>query len=80
MNEAILKSLASGTIGLVIVSALWLAGSVQTNSAGDASTQIYGQAHTTAHARHDANLELVAFPAERAASSPLLARAAIIVR
>ncbi len=29
MNEAILKWLASGTIGLVVCSSLWLAGSVQ---------------------------------------------------
>ena len=68
MNEAILKWLASGTIGLVVCGSLWLAGTVQTEVSAD--NLILGKAPTSSQAApHRRDIHLAARAAERAASA-----------
>lgn len=67
MNEAILKWLASGTIGVVVCASLWLAGTVQKEITDDHT--ILGKASMPAQAvSHRRDIHLAARPAERAAS------------
>jgi len=68
MNEAILKWLASGTIGVVVCASLWLAGTVQ-NEIADGDL-ILGKATASAAAmQHRRDVHLAARPAEHAASA-----------
>ncbi len=64
MNEVILKWLASGTIGLVVCSSLWLAGSVQHEITGG---PVVAKASSTS--KQTADIHLASLPIERAASA-----------
>lgn len=66
MNQAVLKWATWGTIGLVVTSALWLAGTVHV-------THKPPPAYRSVQATPVPALTLVAMPAERAASSALRA-------
>ncbi len=69
MNEVILKWLASGTIGLVVCSSLWLAGSVQHEVNGSISSPILGQAKP---AKTHQGSRVVSRPIDTAASALLV--------
>lgn len=66
MNPAVLKWATLGTIGLVVISALWLAVSVQVS-------YVPAPAYRSVQAPHGPALSLVAMPAERSASAVLRA-------
>ena len=70
MNEAILKWLASGTIGVVICASLWLAGTVQQGITGVVLVgTASGSPAPAPHRRDIRDIRLAAAPAERAASA-----------
>lgn len=66
MNANILKWLSSSLIGLVVLSALWLAGSVASTRAPPSRA-----VHTSAPVR-TASLYRLALPMERAASAAMV--------
>ncbi|CAN5335407.1 hypothetical protein BH11PSE10_BH11PSE10_18110 [soil metagenome] len=66
MNANILKWLSSGLIGLVVLSALWLAGSVAATSASPPRVISLNTPVRTA------SLYRVALPVERAASAAMV--------
>jgi hypothetical protein len=66
MNASILKWLSSSLIGLVVLSALWLAGTVAATSAAPSRVMRISAPVLTASADH------VALPAERAASAAMV--------
>jgi len=77
MNEAILKWLASGTIGVVVCASLWLAGTVQ-NEIADGDLILGKASASAAPTQHRRVIHLAARPAEHAASA-VAARAAFVL-
>lgn len=74
MNPAILKSLTLSVIALVVTSALLLAASLQPRS--QAPGLRLAQNSQASTAKHRAGMQLMAFPAERAASAAVISRVA----
>lgn len=69
MNESVLKLFTLSMIGLVVVFALWLAGSVQAAHQSPSSTLRVVQTKPVSGPHY--GLTLVALPAERAASAAM---------
>jgi len=69
MNESVLKLLTLSTIALVVFSAIWLASSVQATHKMSPAYRLVQTSKPSTGTHH--GLQVVALPAERAASAAL---------